>query len=82
MMIRSFGGAGMGLVAALGALLLLVGIVAVGVLIWALTKPNGKKQQRAEHPTEDSALRILRERYARGEITREQFENMRRDLGA
>ena len=30
--------------------------------------------------TSDMALSILRERYARGEITREQFEAMRRDL--
>lgn len=31
--------------------------------------------------TYGSAGVILRERYARGEITREQFEQMRRDLG-
>ena len=30
----------------------------------------------------DTALEILRERYARGEISREQFEEMRRDLGS
>ena len=30
--------------------------------------------------TPDTALSILRERYARGEITREQFDSMRRDL--
>jgi len=30
--------------------------------------------------TPDMALSILRERYARGDITREQFEAMRRDL--
>ena len=35
-------------------------------------------QGRAAPP--DTALSILRERYARGEITREQFEATRRDL--
>jgi uncharacterized membrane protein len=29
-----------------------------------------------------SAVHILRERYARGELTREQFQNMMRDLSA
>jgi putative membrane protein len=29
----------------------------------------------------DGAQAILRERYARGELTREQYEQMRRDLG-
>lgn len=31
---------------------------------------------------EDRALAVLRERYARGEITREQYQEMRRDLEA
>jgi uncharacterized membrane protein len=30
--------------------------------------------------SESSAIHILRERYARGELTREQFQNMMRDL--
>lgn len=32
--------------------------------------------------TEDAALRILRERYARGELTREEYERMRDELRA
>ena len=30
----------------------------------------------------DRALEILKERYAKGELTREQYEQMKRDLGA
>jgi putative membrane protein len=36
--------------------------------------------QGRERP--DRALEILRERYARGEMNREEFEARRRDLGA
>ena len=38
---------------------------------------------RRQHPSpRDPALEALRERYARGEITREEFEVRRRDLAA
>jgi putative membrane protein len=33
------------------------------------------------HSRRDSALEILRRRYAAGEITREQFQEMKRTLG-
>lgn len=33
-------------------------------------------------PKEDDALRIVRERYAKGELTKEQFEKMKKDLEA
>ncbi len=37
------------------------------------------KRQDPKHP-EPPAIHILRERYARGELTREQFQDMMRDL--
>ena len=52
--------------------LLVIGAVAAG--IWWLVN----RRRRAD----DTALDILRERYARGEITREEFESRRRDLAA
>jgi len=35
---------------------------------------------RGWHHQEDSAMEILKQRFARGEITREQFEQTRKDL--
>jgi Short C-terminal domain len=37
------------------------------------------REQNLKHP-ESPAIHILRERYARGELTREQFRDMMRDL--
>ena len=50
-------------------------VVIVGIVFgirWLVT--NGKKQQG------DSALEILRQRYARGEIQKEEFEIKKKDL--
>jgi putative membrane protein len=53
--------------------LLIVGIV---VLVRALTGRSVFGQ-----PSNDSALEVLRRRYAAGEITKDQFEDMKRTLG-
>ncbi len=54
------------------------GLVIAGfvVLVRVLTNRNVFGQ-----PSQDSALEILRRRYAAGEITKEQFEEMKRTLG-
>ncbi len=49
-------------------------VLAVYFLVRALTRPTGEAERR------DAALEILRARYARGEIDKETFERMRRDL--
>ncbi len=38
-------------------------------------------QQKGQLPKEDSALEVLRKRYARGEISKEEFEAKKKDLG-
>ncbi len=53
-------------------LAVLVGLVLL--VIWAV------RQFAPPAGTAPRALEILKERYARGEITREQYEQMRRDL--
>jgi len=56
-------------------LLIVFGIIAL--LVWL---GSGKRSGGGQEEPPDSALDILRERYARGEIDREEFERMRRDL--
>jgi putative membrane protein len=57
--------------------LVLVGVVA---LVW-LTLGRGRERLgvRGSGP-EESALDLLKKRYARGEISREEYERMKREL--
>jgi putative membrane protein len=66
---------GMGMML-LGSMLGLLVLVALGVGIWWLVR---QARPASSHGT---ALEQLRQRYARGEITREEFETRRRDLAA
>lgn len=50
---------------------------AFATLIWVVLR---KGSPDAVHPGSASALRILQERYARGEIGKEEFEQKRGDL--
>jgi putative membrane protein len=58
-----------------GAVFWVAILVGVGLGIWWLVT-------RLRPPGRDAALEMLRERYARGEISREEFEARRRDLAA
>lgn len=58
-----------------------IGVIAL--IIWgisALVSSSHRNTLPPSAPREDSAMRILRERYARGEIDTEQFEQARRTL--
>ena len=63
-------------------------IVLLVVLIWALVRwLNSKTTSSSQHdrhmpPIEPSAMEILRQRYARGEIDHTTFEQMRERLEA
>ncbi|MCF7806015.1 MAG: SHOCT domain-containing protein [Candidatus Marinimicrobia bacterium] len=63
----------------------IIWLLIIGVAIWAvvrLTNQNSQIQGRG-HSTEnsqDTPLDILKKRYARGEITKEEYEEMRKDL--
>ena len=84
-MVRYEHGIGFGFAGWIGPIVMIVVWVAVIVLvIWAISallSSSRRPPPQAREPREDSALRILRERYARGEIDTEQFEQARRALG-
>lgn len=52
-------------------------VVVIGLAVVAV---KWLSQQRGEQPKEDSALEILKRRYARGEISKEEFEEKKKDL--
>ena len=59
-------------------LVFLILLILGGVLVWALIKHEGKPAQPSSPASE--ALNILEQRYARGEIDREEFEERRQAL--
>ncbi len=68
-----------GLIALALLVLFVVGIVVLG--IWTSGRRTRSQEGGQGYPGRaDEALEILRQRYARGEITREEFLAMREDL--
>ena len=63
-----------------GGWMILVWILIIGLIVWgviALTRHGGTHYGSG---TGRSPLDIAKERYARGEITKEEFEQIKRDL--
>ena len=54
-----------------------------GLIIWGVVKiAGGGADKASERPADIRPIEIAQRRYAGGEITREQFEQIKRDLGA
>ncbi len=70
-----YGMMGFGLIGLLFNLLVLVGIV--GLVVWAVKSFSARNHVEARG---ESAREILQARYARGEITREQYQEMLKDI--
>ena len=80
-MMGSFGGWDMGLAGwlwVIGGLAFVIGLVVL--IVWAVTNV-GRRADDSIRPAEKTPLDILRERYARGEITADEFAEARRILG-
>jgi len=57
-------------------------LVILGLIIWAIVAAVGRTgESRGQgSPGTDSALEILKQRYARGEINKEEYEQKKKDL--
>lgn len=55
-------------------------ILLIVLVIWLVVNQNNKNKQILNNPQSESALDILKKRYARGEISKEQFDQMKKDL--
>ena len=75
------GGWGFPLMGGIG--MLLFWLLIIGGVVWlAQSVAHGVGPLGAGAPPSESPLDILKRRYARGEINQDQFEQMKRDLGA
>lgn len=73
-----------GLLIALGVLAVLIGVILL--VVWAVSRTSGGGRSGggpgpSTGPAPDQALAILRERFARGEITEAEYEHARQVLG-
>ncbi len=60
-------------------LLFVVVIAGIGALVWWMSR-RGNTAVTMSAASRETPLDILKARYARGELTQEQFEQMKRDL--
>lgn len=68
-----------------GVFMILLWVVIIGLGVWLVSRlASNANSQPPSNSTAlpESPLDILKKRYARGEITKEQFEEMRRTLDA
>ena len=66
----------------------IIGIALIVIVIWAIFQFSGKggmnnpfsNNRIGNIPGEEKALEILKKRYAKGEINKDEFESMKKDL--
>jgi len=78
-MMGGFYGGGMGWIGMILGFIFFM-LIIIGIIfriIWAVKRST---HSEIEDKTGNKALEVLKERYAKGEITKEQYESMKKDL--
>lgn len=55
-------------------------ILLIVLVVWLVVNQNNRNKQYLNNPHSDSALDILKKRYAKGEISKDEFERVKKDL--
>jgi len=55
-------------------------VIIIALIIWLLINQSSRNRQNYPPPQQESALDILKKRYARGEINKDEFEEKKKDL--
>jgi putative membrane protein len=55
-------------------------VIIIALIIWLLINQSSRNRQNYQPPQQESALDILKKRYARGEINKDEFEEKKKDL--
>jgi putative membrane protein len=69
-------GMGLGIIGVLFSIVFWVGVIAL--VVWLITKLV--KHENSGKIEKQSPIDLAKERYARGEITKEEFEQLKKDL--
>lgn len=62
-----------------GIMMIIFWAVIILSIVWIVKEVGGRNNSDKTHRGK-SAIEILEERYAKGEITKEQFESMKKDI--
>ena len=61
-----------------GIMMIVVSLLFVALIVWIMREVGGKNS----HSNSNNAINILKERYSKGEINKEEFEAKKKDLNS
>jgi len=71
---------GMGMWAFGGGWMIIIWLVIIGLIAWGVIALIKHQSSRSDSGSKQSPLDIAKERYARGEISKDEFERIKKDL--